>query len=234
VKIDLSCIKCGTLLRREQHRETFRIKHGQSGPYCSGSCTNRHDDPRTTKEPDPIPGAKWLRLTRGKFALVDEDVFDELSRRIWHWQKDGKSSGHVVSGSTSLHRVVLGVSSARVFIDHKNNNGLDCRLENLRVARRRDNGANRGKFVGRPGRKFTSRYKGVTDQSKHLAREYVRNIKKKAIDRPWVARIRVDHKLIQLGRFASELEAALAYDAAALQHFGEFARPNFPVEAHPS
>jgi hypothetical protein len=68
------------------------------------------------------------------------------------------------------------------------------------------------------------RYKGVTDRSAHLGDSA----------RPWLARIRVDGQFIHIGRFATEREAALAYDTAALQHFGEFSRPNFPTETHPS
>jgi hypothetical protein len=128
---------------------------------------------------------------------------------------------------------VLGVDG-RTIVDHKDNNGLDCRCENLRIADRQGNGANRGKFVGRKDREFTSRYKGVVDRSKHLARTHVRNVKVKAIDKPWLSRIRVDGRLIQIGRFATEHEAALAYDAAAIQHFGEFAKTNFPSEAKAS
>jgi hypothetical protein len=179
------------------------------------------------KEPNAVPGTRWLRLTRGKFALVDADLFDTLNRRRWRWNADGKSSGHVMSGSRDtfvyLHHVVLGMRSG-VVVDHRNNDGLDCRRENLRVASIQGNGANRGKFLGSRGRRFTSRYKGVINRSKHLS----------AGADPWLARIRVDGQLIHLGRFATEHEAALAYDRAAVQHFGEFAKTNFPLEAHPS
>lgn len=47
----------------------------------------------------------------------------------------------------------------------------------------------------------------------------------------WSANIRVNRMLISIGRFATEREAAFAYDAAAIQHFGEFAKTNFPREA---
>jgi hypothetical protein len=45
----------------------------------------------------------------------------------------------------------------------------------------------------------------------------------------WLARIRVDGRLIQLGYLADEEAAARAYDAAARQHFAAFARLNFPA-----
>lgn len=74
--------------------------------------------------------------------------------------------------------------------------------------------------MGRPGRVFTSRYKGVIDRSRHIAPGSA----------PWLARIRVDGQLIHIGRFDTEEEAARAYDEAARKHFGEFARLNFSEE----
>ena len=50
----------------------------------------------------------------------------------------------------------------------------------------------------------------------------------------WTAVIRVIGKLIRLGVFATQEEAARAYDAAAIQYNGEFARLNFPVADVPA
>lgn len=47
----------------------------------------------------------------------------------------------------------------------------------------------------------------------------------------WAASIFVDGKALHLGQFDAPEEAARAYDAAALEHFGEFARLNFQQEA---
>lgn len=48
--------------------------------------------------------------------------------------------------------------------------------------------------------------------------------------RSWTAAVKKQGEKIRLGTFATEEEAAMAYDRAAIEHFGEFAFQNFPNE----
>lgn len=44
----------------------------------------------------------------------------------------------------------------------------------------------------------------------------------------WMAKLKANGKFVNIGRFADEVEAAQAYDAAARIHFGQKAKLNFP------
>jgi len=110
-----------------------------------------------------------------------------------------------------LHRVIMSAPKG-LLVDHRNNNGLDNRRNNLRLATHSQNMINRPKTKS----PTTSRFVGVyfdKDRSK------------------WVARIHLNNKCIWLGRLDNEIDAAKAYDKAAKQYHGDFARLNFPEEA---
>lgn len=91
-------------------------------------------------------------------------------------------------------------------IDHINNLRDDNRLVNLREATGAENNKN---LKAREG--GTSKYKGVS--------WFKRDCK-------WLARIGVNKENIFLGYYDNEQEAALAYNKAALEYFGEYAKIN--------
>jgi hypothetical protein len=176
-------------------------------------------------EPDTAglrPGEVPLRGKKaaGRVALVDGEDYDLVMQYKWHVyeQKQSTSSGTVgpyaiantiVEGrrtTVKMHVLIMGCP----YIDHANGNGLDNRRENLRPATHVQN--SRNTVAHKNG---LSRYKGVGFHS---------------LNGRWRARIKVGAKHISLGVYASEEEAARAYDAAARKYFGEFAFLNFPDE----
>lgn len=112
--------------------------------------------------------------------------------------------------SIYMHRLVAG-AGPREQVDHYDRDGLNNQMHNLRLTDASHNHANR---VRDRRANRSSQYKGVY---------WDKNRGK------WSATVHVDGKTRALGRFADESEAAKAYDAAALEAWGEFARLNFPV-----
>jgi hypothetical protein len=161
---------------------------------------------------------KQICITRGLVALVDDCDFESLSKFKWCASK-GNSTFYAVrkertegNGRTTvkMHRQILGLSKGDgIYVDHRNHNGLDNRRENLRACTLSQNSCNQHIQI----RPKSSQYKGVCWDNK-------RN--------KWRALIAVNRKRIYLGWFTSEIEAAKAYDQAAVKHHGEFAYVNFP------
>lgn len=110
-----------------------------------------------------------------------------------------------------MHRALAGRAGMQV--DHRDGDGLDNRRKNIREATPRQNARNRGALKG-----STSRFTGVW-RIKTVAKER------------WGACIKFDKRTRYLGVFTTEVGAARAYDRAAREHFGEFARPNFKEAA---
>lgn len=145
----------------------------------------------------------------GVKALVDDADYGYFSQ--WNWYVDSKGYAKrdtEVAGrrfSWKLHRMVAAVPDG-IIVNHINGNPLDNRRANLRTVTPRQNCLNR---TARKGRK----YKGVYKNAKAAT---------------YTARIISNGKHIYLGSFRDEIEAAKAYDAAAKEHHGEYAKLNFP------
>jgi len=150
-----------------------------------------------------------ILLSKNKYAVVDDSDFAELNQYKWYAMKNKKDyyaarheRGKTYNRKTILmHRQIVNASEFQD-VDHKNRNTLDNRRENLRECSRSQNMANMKSVAN-----TTSTYKGVQFQPE-------RN--------KWRARIGTKH----LGRFNTGIEAALAYDRAAIIKYGEFARLN--------
>lgn len=163
---------------------------------------------------------KEIQCTNGKVAQVSDEDFEFLNRFKWFGceypqARIRKRVGVEVRMSTiAMHTFILRGPEG-MMPDHINGNRYDNRRENLRLATRSENRANCPKI------EFSSMnpYKGVRATT----------WRKDA----WIAQITINGTRLELGRFEDSRTAALAYDKAALQHFGEFARLNFPVEITP-
>lgn len=150
-------------------------------------------------------------LTRGLVAIVDDADFEPLlAAGPWHAYPSGQTHYARHSRNRDCQLTMHGFLTGWPRVDHVNGNGLDNRRGNLRLATASTNGANRG-----PQRNNTSGFKGV-HQNRSTGR--------------WIAQLGVGGRRLRLGTFDTAIEAALIYDAAAREHFGEFARLNFPTQ----
>jgi hypothetical protein len=171
-----------------------------------GICRNYRPRPAT-----PEGEVKQIPLGGGGCAYVDAADFEWLSQWTWHL-----CGGYAVRRRNGkaifMHREIMQPPKGMV-VDHLNRNKLDNTRVNLRVCTHRENACNREKKRG-----TSSRFKGVgfrKDRDK------------------WYAAIKFGPKPIFLGYFTEEIDAARAYDRAAVEYFGESARLNFPEEWPP-
>lgn len=169
---------------------------------------------------------RYIELTKGHRAIVDDEDFEKLSERKWHSmvqpkvrgvriyavRKDYKKFGGYTPEYFRMHRVVLGDIPKTMQVDHINGDTLDNRKINLRIVTNQQNQFNATGKGNRTG------FKGVV----HMKKETHGNLKK-----PYFAHIMLNRKNISLGYFATPIEAARAYDKAAKELFGEHARTNF-------
>lgn len=163
---------------------------------------------------------KLVPLPKGQFAMVDDEDFERVMTHSWHIN----SYGYAIRREyvpirkkkvVAMHRFIMNAIKGDYF-DHRDRNPLNNQKENLRRCSHRDNMRNKVKQRGN----FVSPFKGVEKWGKTGL---------------WRAKITKDEVRFELGRYAYEADAAIAYNIAAVRLHGEFANLNvidgtgFPV-----
>jgi hypothetical protein len=183
--------------------------------YCSLNCFNKHKIQKKNNliTPNVTPGIKYIPLTQGKWALVDENDFEEVSKHNWCAIKIKTKKGPIYyakrpDNGQYMHSFILGMNSgSKLECIHGPGGTLDNTRNNLRIGSRRENQRDRNSSGS------TSKYKGVSWNSRA---------------NKWAVNIMAGNEYYFLGYFRDEREAALAYDMRARELHGEFARFNFP------
>lgn len=173
---------------------------------------------------------KEITLSCGRITRIDDEDFDYLNQFKWHIIGDIKKFGYAarsvikdgIKKSVRMHREIMKVYDANIFIDHADHDTLNNQKYNLRKCTRAENQRNRIKNT-----EATSKYLGV-NKAINIKRVFSKKQQKPIVYRyvKWEAKIQVNRKQIRLGYFLTENEAVLAYNKAAKEYFGEFANLN--------
>jgi len=141
----------------------------------------------------------------GKSFLFSPQDIDLIKAHRWFVNQKGYAKSYIDDRHQGLHNLIMGKCPNK-WVDHINGNPSDNRRENLRFATPLENSLN-----SRKRSTSSSPYKGVTIRPGGR----------------YQARIGLNGKRRSLGYYDSSIDAAMAYDRAALLYFGEYARPNF-------
>lgn len=149
-------------------------------------------------------------ISQNRIALVSEEDYPAIAAVPWFYalgyaRRNAPRQHYTRGPQIQMHRVIIGAKEGEE-VDHINGNTLDNRRENLRICTHAENVRNRIKRTH-----TSSIYKGVHRRSD---------------TGKWRAAIAVDARTVHLGTYTTEVEAAMAYNTAALHYHGRFARLN--------
>lgn len=145
-------------------------------------------------------------------VLFDSEDYEKISKFNWHIKHNGvqgRTKGKRPWAYVKISRLVMNVTDPDRVVDHINHNIYDNRKINLRICSVAENNQNRRKQI-----RNQLDYKGIYETETGT----------------YNAMIGFERKIIYIGNFKTQKEAALAYDSAARHFFKDFACLNFPNE----
>ncbi|HUV64953.1 MAG TPA: HNH endonuclease [Sedimentisphaerales bacterium] len=158
-----------------------------------------------------------IKLTKGKFAIVDPEDFEQLNQYNWYCTYYGYAARKIPKKDRKgketrvlMHRELCPVPDELV-VDHINRNPGDNRKANLRPATKQQNCWN----AKIKKKRAETQYTGI-----HFDKRRGK----------WYVHITLDGRSTTCGYYSDEVEAAKAYDRLVKQHRGEFGVLNFPEQ----
>jgi len=157
-------------------------------------------------DPSSPSGLIWAKVPgKHRTIRIGDNVGCLMENGKWHTKLMGKQ--------IYCHRIVWWLHGFCIpegmWIDHKDRNPSNNKIDNLRLATKSQNCAN-----SKLPKDNKSGFKGVRFRGKY---------------KKWVAEYHSSGKKKHIGNFDCPVMAAEAYDRMAIKEFGEFANPNFPL-----
>lgn len=138
--------------------------------------------------------------SKGKCFYFDIHDFSKIKKHTWYVNNDGYVVSKINKVIVLMHRFVLEVNED-IDVDHRNGVTYDNRKDNLRKCSHQQNSFNQ---------KTNKKYKGITQRN----------------NGKWQSQIGYNGKVIHIGTFSTDIEAAKAYNTKAIELFGEYAKLN--------
>lgn len=146
-------------------------------------------------------------LTQGKFAIVDDEDYQELSKYKWYVGSRGYAIRHpkmikgIRKGHIAMHRIIINAPDG-MEVDHRDGNRLNNQKVNLRICTRKQNLHNQ-----KTAKNNKSGYRGISYRNK---------------DQVWVASLACDGKIYS--RWCKTKQKAIeTWNMLAKKYYGEFA-----------
>jgi len=208
------CRNKGKLVHIGYFKDELEAAKAYDRYVIENNLKRRLNFPTEQEPPLPKPKTRWIRLSQGKFALVDEKHYEWLNKYRWFILACGDIEYAVtnIKGADGkyvrvlMHRLILGITDKKMEIDHKDHNGLNNTEENIRSCTKSQNLTNMKKRINTNGK-----FKGTT---------YIKETDS------YRGRLGVKGKGYNLGKSKSEIVLARRYNMAGRWFNGEWAYLN--------